>query len=70
VREVRLSEQAAYQLFQFLTRYRVDVKQLLALWDDREALQGYIGAMEEYDRPDAERLAQVLEQALEAARKE
>jgi hypothetical protein len=65
VREVRLSEQTAYQLLQFLRHYRADVEQLLALWEDREALKGYLEAMEEYDRPDAERLAQVLEQALE-----
>jgi hypothetical protein len=70
VREVRLSEQAAYQLLQFLTRYWTDVGQLLALWHDREALKGYIEAMEEHDRPDAERLAHILEQALEVVTKE
>jgi hypothetical protein len=68
VREVRISEQLAYQLLAFLSRYQADVKSLrrLARASDPELLEGYLEAMAYGDCQDAKRLAEALERAINA----
>ena len=68
VRGVRISEQLAYQLLAFLSRYQADVKSLqrLARAPDPELLEGYLEAMAYGDCQDAKRLAEALERAVNA----
>jgi hypothetical protein len=65
LRDVRIGEQLAYQLLQFLRRYRADVSQLKRLATKDGAIGPYIEAMEQGDRLDAERLIEAIEEALE-----
>lgn len=70
VREVRISEQLAYQLLAFLSRYSADVRNLQrfleASGSEPELLRGYLEAMAYGDCKDAERLAKALQRAVDA----
>lgn len=63
LRDIRISEQLAYQLLQFFQRYRVDVEQLLKETSDGD-LRLYLEAMHYGDCKDAERLEEALRQAV------
>ncbi|MEM4406698.1 MAG: hypothetical protein QXS68_06600, partial [Candidatus Methanomethylicaceae archaeon] len=64
LRDIRISEQLAYQLVQFLQRYRVDVEHLLKEASEGE-LRLYLEAMRYGDFQDAERLEKALCQVME-----
>lgn len=64
-KDVRISEQVAYQLVQFLRRYRADVEQLLKGASADGELLGYLEAMRYGDWRDAERLEQAIHKAIE-----
>lgn len=64
MKEIRISEQIAYQLVQFFQRYRVDVEQLLQQSPEVGELRRYLEAMRYGDFRDAERLEQAIHQAL------
>jgi len=70
VREVRISEQLAYQLLAFLSRYPADVRSLQRFLEasesEPELLRGYLEAMAYGDCQDAERLAEALQRAVDA----
>jgi hydroxypyruvate isomerase len=66
IKDVWISEQLAWQLVQFLHRYRVDVRQLQELQANEGALGSYLEAMVEGDCKDAERLERALKEALAA----
>lgn len=63
--EVRISEQLAYQLVQFLRRYRADVEQLLKGASLDGEMHAYLEAMRYGDWQDAERLEEEIRTALE-----
>ena len=65
IREVAIGEQTAYQLLQFLQRYRADLRHLRNLEPDGGQLQRYLAAMDYGDRRDAERLEKKIKSALE-----
>jgi hypothetical protein len=65
VKDVRISEQTAYQLVQFLRRYRLDVEHLMKQASEDGGLVQYLEAMHYGDCDDAARLEQKLIHALE-----
>ncbi|MEM4724666.1 MAG: hypothetical protein QXP01_06610 [Candidatus Hadarchaeum sp.] len=64
LRDIRISEQLAYQMLQFFQRYRVDVEHLLKEVSDGDR-RLYLEAMYYGDCQDAEHLEKALRQIIE-----
>lgn len=65
LKDVRIGEQLAYQLLQFLQHYRADVRHLLSIQLNSEAMRRYLAAMADGDCEDAARLERALKEALQ-----